>query len=247
MSNNTESARLGGKTFGNYDENFRDIFVPLPGDLTRFYPTKFLPSRATDTPKSLFDHSEVPAAEFSYNRFIHVSGRPEILIYTDGACLNNGQANAAAGCAFVFRPEADRGTVQFRLENRGPNKHLQPQTSNRAELRAVVAALGFRVWGGEHWKKLMIATDSEYVTNGATDWAKSWEQNGWKTVSGELVKNQDLWKLLLKAVRYQASKGCEVLFWAIPRKLNGEADAAAKKAALGKEQDDFQEIYGNLV
>jgi hypothetical protein len=28
---------------------------------------------------------------------------PIILIYTDGACLNNGQANPRAGCAFAVR------------------------------------------------------------------------------------------------------------------------------------------------
>ena len=78
-------------------------------------------------------------------------------------------------------------------------------TSNRAELRAVIAALQFRDWSTDcsgGWKSVMIATDSEDVVFGITERIKRWEVENWKTFDQSLrlrvdVKNQDLWKLLL--------------------------------------------------
>jgi ribonuclease HI len=189
------------------------------------------------------------------NRFVRRSNADEILIYTDGACLNNGQPNPTAGCAFVFHPpqalpskpqQAVVGTIAFRLENHGPTGTPQPQTSNRAELRAVIAALQFRVWVGEGWKRLVIATDSEYVVNGATKWARDWERKGWVTAKKEPVKNRDLWELLLREVRKHAEMGLAVLFWRIPRELNRDADEAAKKAAASDEVGEFVKSAGMM-
>jgi ribonuclease HI len=69
----------------------------------------------------------------------------------------------------AFRPTI----IFFRLEDVGPTfKH----TSNRAELRTAIAALGIpciQIEGLEFWApkeaaELIIATDSSYVVNGAT-------------------------------------------------------------------------------
>jgi ribonuclease HI len=175
------------------------------------------------------------------------------LIYTDGACLDNGQQNPRGGCGFVFRsstpasPDGEPvfdGTVSFRLESKGPGGTTQPQTSNRAELRAVIGVLQFRAWYGEGWKRLVIATDSEYVVNGATKWVPGWERNGWFTAKKTSVKNRDSWELLLEEVRKLAEQGVDVLFWRIPRELNKVADEAAKKGASLNEQTLFTKIHG---
>jgi ribonuclease HI len=158
-----------------------------------------------------------------------------MLIYTDGACLGNGQANPRAGCGVVFREERPgrMGHFAFPLELQGPTGHPRPQTSNRAELRAVIAALQFRFWAGEGWTKVVIATDSEYVVEGATSWIKGWIRNGWRTSTGRPVKNEDLWKCLLgwceDAATTRAKTKLE--FWRIPREWNTEADGWAKLAA----------------
>ncbi|KAK0730255.1 hypothetical protein B0H67DRAFT_452205, partial [Lasiosphaeris hirsuta] len=47
-------------------------------------------------------------------------------------------------------------------------------TNNHAELRAAIAALEFRCWWGEGWERIVIATDSKYVADGATAWLLSW-------------------------------------------------------------------------
>lgn len=146
-----------------------------------------------------------------------------------------------------------------RLEKKGPFGDVSPQTSNRAELRAVIAALRFRFWPGEGCRRFVIATDSEYVVEGATNWVKTWVENGWKTIggygqrAGEDVKNRDLWEVLLGEVeRYKTGHryygGMDIQFWKIPREWNAIADARAKKAAAitreGELAEEWEDNYG---
>jgi ribonuclease HI len=65
------------------------------------------------------------------------------------------------------------GLCKFRLESRGPNNEEVPLTSNRADLRAVIAALRFWLWNNEGTRRLVIATDSSYVIDGATERVKN--------------------------------------------------------------------------
>lgn len=215
------------------------------GSAAKSYPSKFEPPYVDDTPKSLFEDE---------HRFIRSSDPREILIYTDGSCLGNGQDLPKAGCAFVYRPSAynekgqltHEGTINFRLENLGPTRIPYKQTSNRAELRAVIAALMFRDWSMDcnlSWRSVVIATDSEYVAVNATKRIKDWEEAGWKLTNRpgrpEEVKNQDLWKLFLKVFRQLRDNGVNVAFWRIPREWNERADKYAKLAAAEKDVADF--------
>ena len=207
------------------------------------------------TPKGLFKHK--PGEPFTALR-----DKGEMLVYTDGSCLNNGQLGARGGCAYVFRCSSNitwpwtipsgayimHGAVFFRLEDVGPKGIPEEPTSNRAELRAVVAALRCIGTGEAQNKsstpknqsKLVIATDSTYVTKGATRWGKRWETNGWKSSTGEAVKNRDLWEELFSRVRVLLSKHCaKVSFWQIPRELNTEADRLANYAATLKARQRF--------
>ncbi|TVY12549.1 Ribonuclease H, partial [Lachnellula arida] len=183
-------------------------------------------------------------------RFIRQSNDSGILIFTDGACLNNGQSDPAGGWGFVFRGPAlnnpDIGMMYGRLENRGPSGEAHPQTSNRAELRAAIAALHFRAWYGEGWTKLVIATDSEYVTKGVTEWVHSWASSGWRTSTGAAVKNRDLWEELLGEVLGHQKRGLHISIWRIPRGLNREADRIAKRGAEKGPMEDFEAISGML-
>ncbi len=191
------------------------------------YITRFSPPKDTDMPQTLFapGHRDfVPGP-----RFVRHSNRDQILIYTDGACPNNGKPSATAGCAFVYGPSPLTGTVSFPLERKGPSGVIYPPTSNRAELRAVIAALQYRHWRGEGWTELVIATDSEYVALGATAWVRGWRRKGWMTKKNTPVKNRDLWELLLERIQ---TLQLHVLFWRIPRDWNRLADSGAKAAAV---------------
>ncbi|UNI23037.1 Ribonuclease H [Purpureocillium takamizusanense] len=179
-------------------------------------------------------------------RFVRRTDRDQLLIYADGACINNGQANPKAGWAFVYKPGVDNHPISVgaRLESKGPFGDAAQQTSNRAELRAVLAALRFRVWSGEGFTKLVLATDSEYAAEGATSWARGWMRNGWKTRVGVEVKNRDLWEALLGEIEKLDGAGVEVQFWRIPRAMNRAADCAAKEAAQQAEVLSFQDVTG---
>jgi ribonuclease HI len=145
------------------------------------------------------------------------------------------------------QPPNTEGYISFHLEKKGPFGDPSPQTSNRAELRAVIAALRFRVWEGEGFKSIVIATDSEYVAEGATTWVRTWVKNGWNGRAGP-VKNKDMWQALLGEFERCHDNGLEVLFWRIPREQNTHADQWAK-AGAGEEdvKDKFIDIMGVLV
>lgn len=162
-------------------------------------------------------------------RWVHTDneGKASLLIFTDGSALGNGQAGARAGCGVVYSP---LGTgMSFPLE-RSPDG--SPPTSNRAELRAVLAAIELRYWPGEGFAGIVIATDSEYVIKGISEWVPKWKRNGWKTAAGANVKNQDLWKRLLNKVEECEADGLRIQFFQLKREWNVEADECAKRGAV---------------
>ncbi|KAK6521140.1 hypothetical protein TWF506_001371 [Arthrobotrys conoides] len=203
---------------------------------------EFTPIPADISPQEMFKAESVYTWKgIPRNRFRSLKDNHHILIYTDGACSNNGKENAAAGCAFYYRPpglklsgEQTTGVVSFRLEDTGPNGIPSLQTSVRAELRAVIAALQYRPWYDpwcEMCSRVVIATDSEYVVKGVTSWVRTWIQNGWRISKGKLASNRDLWEELLEVLRTLELNDLEVQFWRIPREWNRVADKGAKAAA----------------
>jgi ribonuclease HI len=70
-------------------------------------------------------------------------------------------------------------------------------TNNRMELTAAAEAL-------ETLKRpcrVVMHTDSEYLKNGITRWHTGWVRKGWKSASGDPVKNMDLWRRILDAAK----------------------------------------------
>ncbi|KAF2439067.1 ribonuclease H-like protein [Karstenula rhodostoma CBS 690.94] len=222
----------------------------------RVFPTKFNAPPST-RPEDLFVGCPTYG---NLSRYVRSDNPTQILIYTDGACLNNGLPNPRAGWAFVHGPGTHDqdlahglGTngqpliASGRLERKGPFGADSIQSSNRAELRAVIAALRFRHWVGEGFSSVVFATDSEYVVEGCTNWAKSWIKRGWRTSAGQDVKNKDLWEMLLGESERWKDKGLSLEFWCIPREWNEVADAAAKIAATHDEVDQFMDVMGLCI
>ena len=189
---------------------------PIPQDLS-IHIRRFHPSPPTSRPKDLYHdatHHGIPPSL----RFIRKNNPREALIYIDGACSNNGTPHARAGFGVKWGPHHH---LSGRLEGE------DPETSNRAELRAAIVALGLRAWNGEGFDKVVLACDSEYVVKGISAWVRNWQSNGWRTAWGTPVENQDLWEMLLAALRVQDKRGVLVQFWLIRRGEN-EADPYAK-------------------
>ncbi|KAI5917277.1 ribonuclease H-like domain-containing protein [Camillea tinctor] len=209
-------------------------------------PTRFTPRTSSIMPTELFRGQPTYA---KLSRYIHRDDPRSVLIFTDGACLNNGQPDPKAGWAFVHGPGLTGNPLvtSGRLESKGPFGDDGIQSSNRAELRAVIAALRFQYWPGEGFNTMTIATDSVYVVEGSTKWAKTWVKNEWKTSGSADVKNKDLWEMLLGEFEKWKEHGLSIRFWRIPRDWNKIADAAAKESAKGSMSTEWMDVSGVCV
>ncbi|CAH0028869.1 unnamed protein product [Clonostachys rhizophaga] len=207
-------------------------------------PFKF---QSTYSPSELFRPTVTAGSDVA--RFVHHNDPTQVLVFVGGACSKYGQQKPRAGWAVVFGLPINKGKnndsyfVSGRLEDKGPFGDSYTGTSNRAELRAAVAALRLCDWQAEGYKNLIIATESSYVAGGATEWAKSWARKEWKSSICGDVKHRDLWELVLGQVERWDDMGLAVEFWEIPRELNQEAYRAAKRITrTGSAVDEFEDF-----
>ncbi|KAJ5029793.1 hypothetical protein J3E73DRAFT_379654 [Bipolaris maydis] len=77
----------------------------------------------------------------------------------------------------------------------------------------------------------IVATDSEYVVKGMTEWLPKWKSNNWRTAKGTTPANLDLFLALDSVVTTLESENLTIGFWYIPREHNKIADRLAKAAA----------------
>ena len=124
----------------------------------------------------------------------------DYVVYTDGSCLKNPDGPGGFAAVIV---ETKCGTAR-ELSGGEPST-----TNNRMELRAGIEAL--RALPPD--SVVDFYTDSQYMKNAFTkNWLRNWKRNGWRTATGDSVKNQDLWRALdeefqLRTVRFHWVKG----------------------------------------
>lgn len=106
-------------------------------------------------------------------------------IWTDGGCKPN---PGPGGWAAILR---------YRGTEREMTGGEPVTTNNRMELTAAAAALESLT----RPCSVIVHTDSEYVRNGITKWHTGWVRKGWRSASGDPVKNMDLWRRLLDAAK----------------------------------------------
>ncbi len=116
-----------------------------------------------------------------------MNDEPEVILYTDGACIGN---PGPGGWAAILRHPASG------KEKRLSDGHTGT-TNNQMELSAVIEGLR-ALSDGKRWR-VRVVTDSEYVVRGMTEWVEGWIRNGWrrgKKAGAPPVKNTKLWKTL---------------------------------------------------
>ncbi|MFF0815153.1 ribonuclease H [Rhodococcus sp. NPDC003318] len=137
-----------------------------------------------------------------------------IIVSTDGSCLRN--PGGAIGWAWVNHhgPSGSGG------ERSGTNQI--------AELRALLEAI--RAHPGD--EPMLIESDSQYAIKCASEWVAGWKRKGWRTSSGDPVKNVDLIRAIDDAlterpgpVRFRWVRGH------VGNHYNEEADRLAGEAA----------------
>ncbi|KAK4459833.1 hypothetical protein QBC42DRAFT_112746 [Cladorrhinum samala] len=238
--------------------------------------TRFRPQDPTLTPEAHFPLQNVGAIDRRFPRFINRFDSREMLLVIDGSWLNNGskEIEPAAGSSFKFKdppcgssastiafPFSSEpglpmqgdvgGVVAFPMEERGPKGDVVDHTSNRAKLRAVIAALQFRPWAEEGWHRVVILTDLEYIVHGATALLPTWVDRGWKkrrrgrNAGSRQYANRDLWEELQHCIDELREQRCQVSFWLVngrdarqSRYIANTKDAA-KRAAKQREDDSM--------
>ena len=110
-----------------------------------------------------------------------MSNRPEVRIYTDGACSGN-PGPGGWGAVLV--------SAQVEKELSGGEEST---TNNRMELKAAIEALGKL----KTPCNVCLYSDSAYLVNAfRLGWLDTWKRNGWKNSTRQVVSNLDLWQEL---------------------------------------------------
>lgn len=103
----------------------------------------------------------------------------KMLVFTDGACKNNGQINACAGIGIYFGPNDGRN-VSRRITGK--------QTNNVAELTAIIEVYDIIKQDILSGKDITIFSDSKYAIRCCTTYGKKCSAN-WDTQD---IPNKDL-------------------------------------------------------
>ena len=109
--------------------------------------------------------------------------RPQVIIYTDGACSGNPG------------PGGWGALLKFGDHEKELSGAASETTNNRMEITAAVRALRAL----KEPCQVEIYTDSEYLKKGITDWIHNWKKMGWRRGSPgkpKPLKNADLWQEL---------------------------------------------------
>jgi ribonuclease HI len=106
--------------------------------------------------------------------------KPQVKIYTDGACMPN---PGPGGWAVILRA----GRREKVLTGGEPDT-----TNNRMELQAAIAALEAL----KEPSRVELHTDSTYLQLGITEWLPGWVARGWRKSDRRPVLNVDLWQKL---------------------------------------------------
>ena len=117
--------------------------------------------------------------------------KPIVKIYTDGACANN---PGKGGYGIVLMYQKNDGSLVRKNLSRG----FEMTTNNRMELLAVIDALNVL----KKPCKIELYSDSKYVVDAINQkWLEGWVSKNWKLNTKNPVKNIDLWKKLIDAMK----------------------------------------------
>jgi ribonuclease HI len=142
--------------------------------------------------------------------------RPDVEIFTDGACLGN---PGPGGWGAILR----YGRHEKEIYGSEP-----ATTNNRMEMMAAIQGLERLSRPSD----VSVYTDSTYLRRGVTEWLPGWKRNGWLTSQKKPVKNADLWRRL-----DAAASGHEVQwFWVKGHAGHPENERADQLACRGAEE-----------
>lgn len=115
-----------------------------------------------------------------------MSIKPDIIVYTDGACSGN---PGPGGWGAILRWNGSEKELS------GGEAHT---TNNRMEMQAVIEALKAL----KKPCKVSIHSDSALIINAMTKgWIQNWQKKGWRKADKKPVENKELWEEMLTAMQ----------------------------------------------
>ena len=115
----------------------------------------------------------------------------QVILYTDGSARANPDGPGGYGAILAVKDAAGR------LHEKELSRGYRVTTNNRMELMAVIAGLEELIRPCE----VTVYSDSQYVVRAFNDhWIDNWQKKNWKR-GKDPVKNVDLWKRLLEAMK----------------------------------------------
>lgn len=158
--------------------------------------------------------------------------KPNVKIYTDGACANN---PGKGGYGIVLMYEKQDGSFVQKNLSRG----FEMTTNNRMELLAVIDALNSLKVAC----RVELYSDSKYVVDAINQkWLDGWILKNWKLNTKNPVKNIDLWKKLIDAMLPH-----EINFIWVKGHASNEYNNLCDKLAVEARLKDNLEIDENFI
>ena len=186
------------------------------------------------------------------------------IVYTDGSAINNGKSNARGGIGVYFADRDKRNSsepfflkpitnirvelyaVIRAIQNFAQQSDWNPATQgfirtrkyftrNREKSAKINNKYKSDSMKNNKNKVLHIYTDSQFVIDAATKWIHKWKKNGWKTIEGKPIQNQDLIVMLDELTQYYRDK-FTVMFSHVKSHRNPPSD---------KKSEEYQHWLGN--
>ena len=138
----------------------------------------------------------------------------KVIIYTDGACSGNPG------------PGGWGAILMYKGAKKEISGGMKQTTNNIMEVTAVIEALKCL----KIESNVQVYSDSAYTVNAFNQgWIYNWVKKGWRTASGEPVKNKELWQEL-----YDLTKKHKVEFIKVKghsdNEFNNRCDEMARNA-----------------
>jgi len=156
-------------------------------------------------------------------------------IYIDGSSLNNNSKGKRYGGVGVFFGSNDDRNISLPVKDNKKNKYSDEKirVSNQyTEILACRVAIEKLIMTQNiKGKKINIYTDSKYLHDIVTKWAKSWESKGWKKSGNKEISHLEL----IKSIYYML-QNIDISFVHINSHTKEPKDKTSKK---------YRDWYGN--
>lgn len=148
-----------------------------------------------------------------------------ILIYTDGACSQNGTWKGGWACIVI---DSESNEVIHTATGSEDNT-----TNNIMELMAFKAALEYCGESSIGIEKYIIHSDSAYILNCFEQkWYLNWRKNGWRNAKKEPVANKELWIQILGYYELLELEGIDIKLVKVKGHSGNKYNELADKLAV---------------